>query len=93
MKDEIIEQNEEVKTGHTADETRSEPRKGRYRHFKGGEYEVLFTAKDSETLESMTVYKALYGDGGIWVRPTSMFLENVERDGKTFPRFTYIGED
>lgn len=65
---------------------------GRYRHFKGGEYKVLCTALHSETMEPMVVYKALYGECGIWVRPLSMFKENVTREGKTFPRFTYIGD-
>lgn len=60
---------------------------GIYRHFKGGRYEVIGVAKHSETLEEMVVYRALYGDGGIWVRPLSMWNETVERDGKTFPRF------
>ena len=69
-----------------------EIKKGRYRHFKGMEYEVLGMAKHSETLEDMVVYRALYGEGGVWVRPASMFLETVEREGKTFPRFTYIEE-
>ncbi|MEA4813670.1 MAG: DUF1653 domain-containing protein [Oscillospiraceae bacterium] len=65
---------------------------GRYRHFKGGEYEVLYIAKHSETLEDMVVYRALYGEGGVWVRPASMWNETVERGGKTYKRFTYIGE-
>ena len=65
---------------------------GRYRHFKGGEYEVLAVAKHSETLEPMVVYRALYGEGGVWVRPLSMWNETVERDGVCVPRFTYIGE-
>ena len=65
---------------------------GRYRHFKGGEYEVTGVAKHSETGEPMVVYRALYGEGGLWVRPEAMFLELVERDGKTFARFEYIGE-
>ena len=65
---------------------------GRYRHFKGKEYEVIGVASHSETLEPMVVYKALYGDGGLWVRPASMWNETVERDGQTFNRFTYIGE-
>ena len=65
---------------------------GRYRHFKGNEYEVLCIAKHSETQEEMVVYKALYGDGGVWVRPACMWNETVEWDGKTFPRFTYIGD-
>lgn len=63
---------------------------GKYRHFKGGEYEVLFIAKHSETQEQMVVYKALYGEGGVWVRPATMWNETVERDGKTFSRFTFI---
>ena len=67
-------------------------RPGRYRHFKGKEYELLFLATHSETLEPMVVYRALYGDFGLWVRPVSMWNETVERDGKTFRRFTYIGE-
>lgn len=65
---------------------------GRYRHFKGNEYEVLYLAKHSETLEPMVVYRALYGEHGVWVRPARMWNETVERDGKTFLRFTYIGE-
>ena len=60
---------------------------GRYRHFKGGEYEVLFIARNSETTEPMVVYKALYGDGDVWVRPAEMWNETVERGGKTFKRF------
>ncbi|MBR2041815.1 MAG: DUF1653 domain-containing protein [Oscillospiraceae bacterium] len=66
---------------------------GRYRHFKGKEYEVLFTAKHSETEEEMVVYRQLYGEHGIWVRPASMWDEIIERDGKTFRRFTYIEEE
>lgn len=65
---------------------------GRYRHFKGNEYEVLYLAKHSETLKPMVVYRALYGEYGVWVRPASMWNETVERDGKTYRRFTYIGE-
>ena len=64
---------------------------GRYRHFKGNEYEVIGIAKHSETLEPMVVYRALYGDGGLWVRPACMWQEIVTRDGVSFPRFTYIG--
>ncbi|MBR4868212.1 MAG: DUF1653 domain-containing protein [Clostridia bacterium] len=66
---------------------------GRYRHFKGMEYEVIGVASHSETLEPMVVYKALYGDGGLWVRPAAMWNETVERNGQIFQRFTYIGED
>lgn len=65
---------------------------GKYRHFKGNEYEVIAIAKHSETTEDYVVYKALYGDGGIWVRPASMWNETVERDGATYKRFTYIGK-
>lgn len=65
---------------------------GRYRHFKGKEYEVLGVARHSETEEELVVYRALYGGFGLWVRPVSMWNEAVERDGKTFRRFTYIGE-
>jgi hypothetical protein len=66
---------------------------GRYRHFKGKEYEVLYLATHSETREPMVVYRALYGEFGVWVRPASMWNETVERDGKTYRRFTYIGKD
>lgn len=60
---------------------------GRYRHFKGGLYEVLYTATHSETMERMVVYRALYGERGVWVRPESMWTEHVERDGYSGPRF------
>ena len=65
---------------------------GKYKHFKGNEYEVLYIAKHSETGEDMVVYRALYGDFSIWVRPASMWNEVIERDGKKMQRFTYIGE-
>ncbi len=65
---------------------------GKYRHFKGGEYEALYIATDSESLEKLVVYRALYGERGVWVRPLRMWTEIVEREGKSFPRFTYIGE-
>ena len=71
-------------------DTMEEIKIGRYRHFKGGEYEVLYVAKHSETMEETVVYKALYGDGEVWVRPASMWNETVERDGKTYKRFTFI---
>ena len=64
---------------------------GRYRHFKGSEYEVIGTARHSETREEMVVYRALYGEGGLWVRPAAMWSETVERDGYCGPRF--IPED
>ena len=66
---------------------------GRYRHFKGNEYEVIAVARHSETLEEMVVYRALYGERGLWVRPASMLNETVERDGKTYRRFTRIQEE
>ena len=65
---------------------------GRYRHFKGKEYEVLGVARHSETLEEMVVYRALYGEGALWVRPASMFTQTVTLEGKQIPRFLYIGE-
>ena len=68
-------------------------KQGRYRHFKGREYEVIGVAKHSETLEEMVVYRQLYGEHGLWVRPASMWEETVERDGKTYKRFTYIGDE
>lgn len=64
---------------------------GKYRHFKGKEYQVLYVATHSETLEKYVVYRALYGECGVWVRPLSMFTESVTRDGKTQPRFAYLG--
>ena len=66
---------------------------GRYRHFKGKEYRVLYTARHSETLEPMVVYQALYGERGIWVRPAAMWGEHVEREGYSGPRFTYVDEE
>lgn len=63
---------------------------GKYRHYKGNEYEVICMARHSETEEEMVVYRALYGDRGIWVRPASMWNETVEKDGKTYKRFTRI---
>ena len=65
---------------------------GRYRHFKGNEYELLFVARHSETMEEMVVYRALYGERGLWVRPASMWNETVVRDGKTYQRFTKIDD-
>ena len=65
-------------------------RPGRYRHFKGNEYEVVGVATHSETRESLVVYRPLYGDGGLWVRPLAMFTETVTHDGQTVPRFTFV---
>ncbi len=58
-----------------------------FRHFKGGRYRLEGFAKDSETQEEMVVYRALYGEGGLWVRPAKMFFETIERDGKKMKRF------
>ena len=69
----------------------SEIKLGRYRHFKGNEYEVIAVAKHSEDLSPMVVYKALYGESDVWVRPADMWDEEITRDGKTFKRFEYIG--
>lgn len=65
---------------------------GKYRHYKGNEYEVLFVATHSEDLSEMVVYRALYGEGGVWVRPASMWNETVEIDGKRVLRFTKIDD-
>ena len=65
---------------------------GTYRHFKGNLYEVIGLASHSETMEPMVVYRALYGEQGLWVRPAKMWNEIVERDGYRGPRFQYIGE-
>lgn len=65
---------------------------GRYRHYKGGLYEVLGTARHSETLEPMTLYRALYGQRGLWVRPAAMFEEMVRVDGVLRPRFKRCGD-
>ena len=64
---------------------------GIYRHYKGNEYEVIGFSKHSETLEDMVIYKTLYGDGGTWVRPLSMWDNPIEINGKTVKRFEYIG--
>jgi hypothetical protein len=66
-------------------------RTGRYRHYKGGEYEVVAVARHSETHEPLVVYRPLYGEGGWWVRPHAMFFENVVVQGHTVPRFAPIG--
>ena len=64
---------------------------GKYRHFKGNSYEVIGIAHHSETMEEMVVYRALYGEHGLWVRPAVMWTETVDRDGYHGPRFEYIG--
>lgn len=65
---------------------------GRYRHYKGNEYEVIGVARHSETEEPLVVYRKLYGDGSMWVRPLGMFIENVVVDGRTLPRFERLTE-
>jgi len=67
-----------------------EPRPGRYRHYKGKEYQVLGLARHSETLEPLVVYQALYDEGGVWVRPAAMFVEMLEVAGNPVPRFTLV---
>ena len=67
-----------------------EPKNGKYKHYKGNYYEVIGIAKHSETLEELVVYRALYGDNQVWVRPRQAFLEEVVQDGKRQPRFCYI---
>lgn len=66
---------------------------GRYRHYKGNEYIVLGTARHSETLEELVVYRQDYGEKGLWVRPKEMFLETIEIEGKSVPRFAYVGAE
>lgn len=63
---------------------------GRYRHYKGGDYEVLGTVRHSETLEPLVLYRALYGEGGLWVRPHAMFFEHIRIDGVLQPRFSAL---
>lgn len=65
---------------------------GKYKHFKGKEYEVIGVCKHSETLEEYVVYRCLYGDYSLWIRPLAMFEEYVEKDGVKVKRFEYIGE-
>ena len=66
---------------------------GKYRHYKGNEYQVISMATHSETLEPMVVYQALYGEGGVWVRPASMWTERVEKENYSGPRFYWVGEE
>jgi len=69
-----------------------EPRPGRYRHFKGRDYEVIGVAQHSETQELLVVYRPLYGERRLWVRPRAMFSEEIEHEGERCPRFSYMGE-
>lgn len=63
---------------------------GRYRHYKGGEYEVVGVARHSETLEPLVVYRPLYNQTGLWVRPFPMFVEDIEHEGRRQPRFAWV---
>lgn len=65
---------------------------GKYQHFKGKEYEVIGVAKHSETMEDLVVYRALYGNYSLWVRPLKMFLEKVDFEEEKVPRFKYLGK-
>lgn len=65
---------------------------GRYRHYRGGEYEVIGAARHSETLEPLVVYRPLYNDTGLWVRPHAMFFGTVAHEGRTVPRFAPLSE-
>ena len=82
--------NKKVEFKPTYKEALASIQPGRYRHFKGNEYEVITIARHSETEEPMVVYRALYGEGGMWVRPASMWNETVERNGKFYKRFEKI---
>ncbi|MCV2884663.1 DUF1653 domain-containing protein [Aestuariibacter sp. AA17] len=66
---------------------------GKYRHYKGNDYQVLGVATHSEDETKLVVYRPLYGEGALWVRPLEMFLESVELDGKAVPRFQFVSED
>lgn len=65
---------------------------GRYRHYKGKDYQVIDVATHSETLETLVVYRPLYGEGALWVRPLSMFSEDVQVEGQSLPRFRRISD-
>ena len=77
----------------TYEEARQTIRPGRYRHFKGREYEVLGIARHSEDESPLVVYRALYGDFGLWVRPADMWQETVVRDGKMYTRFMRVDQE
>ena len=66
---------------------------GIYKHYKGNEYKVISVAKHSETLEELVVYQALYGERGLWVRPKTMFLETIQKDGKEIERFAFVRKE
>ena len=82
------------KTRRTAfKEINMELKPGKYRHFKGNLYELIGVASNSETLEPMVVYRALYGEGGLWVRPAAMWTETVQREDYCGPRFVYLEDE
>lgn len=68
----------------------AEPKPGRYRHYKGNEYLVVAVARHTETEEELVVYRQLYGDGALWVRPRAMFIEEIEHQGVRQPRFAFV---
>ena len=70
-----------------------QPRLGRYRHYKGGEYELIGVTRHSETLEPLALYRPLYDDSGLWVRPYAMFFEEIEHEGRRQPRFAFVGSE
>ena len=67
-------------------------KKGIYRHYKGNFYEVIDIAKDSETEEDFVIYRPMYGEGALWIRPLAMFTESIERDGVSVQRFSFYSE-
>lgn len=69
------------------------PKPGRYRHYKGGEYELVDVVRHSETQETLVLYRALYGERGLWVRPYAMFFESVDVDGRVQPRFAALADE
>ncbi len=71
----------------------AEPRPGTYRHYKGNDYEVVGLARHSETLEPLVVYRARYGERGLWVRPAAMFTEEIEIAGRRVARFARLSAD
>jgi hypothetical protein len=80
------------KKGDQMDSATRQLRPGRYRHYKGNDYQVIGIARHSETEEEMVVYRKLYGDHSLWVRPLAMFLEQVEVNGERVPRFALLDE-
>ena len=85
-------QDNKVEQGKSVVESHKDLIGQEFRHFKGNHYRLEGFAKDSETLEAMVVYRALYGEGGLWVRPAQMFFETIERDGKRMKRFELLEE-